>query len=361
MSSDGDDPYDSGYKEIDDTAEWTEENDGEEKVCRIARGLAVVEHSCVAVFYFMGWQNLVYPAMALQTVFFSVAAIVDYKIYKKIGSPFGTETVKTIMLIPVSCLNIPQWSFHLLVLSPNYIHVTSTAVTSGGVWHIWEDAKFQGIKRNFQKHWAYVPLVGGMLGSAGLPWVMTVLLLFSCVVHLLFIFGWLPVFGNLSEYPGEVCDAANLQFLTKAMKRSGWRASAGPVQLQERFQYSRLAVCALLKYPMLWAKTSMLAVTYEFMDPAMFQSTMFSLALAWYGILQLMPNFCVMVHTLMKDGPCGTGRRHGEAPCRLWLPSLCLFIMLLLGLIQQAFHLFGVFYCSQSHDFSVMLGGCSPT
>merc|ERR1712113_1139793 len=90
---------------------------------------------------------------------------------------------------------------------------------------------------------------------------------------------------------------------------------------------SRAVICCFAKVPMLWAKISLLALTYDELSKegkGLFES-LFAIFLAWYSILPMLLNFPRII-------------------------AFCIVCILLF----PATHLFGIFLCD-SHDWSMLV------
>merc|ERR1712194_656069 len=107
--------------------------------------------------------------------------------------------------------------------------------------------------------------------------------------------------------------------------------------------------------PMLWMKTSMLSISYKTMSWTQWRSGMLAILLSWYGFLQFMPGFFASARVAFKyrnrtEGLWSHTPRYERS---LLVASVALLTFCLL---HQAIHLFGVFWCRESHDLSITRG-----
>jgi len=282
--------------------------------------MIMVEYGAGVAGFIFGWKQLFVPDMVFLALFLVWFACVELALYMRFRPcEFHEAKLRRLGPICVESLQIPLWLFYYIVFLPNYVDVVSTSYTAGSSYL----SQSESSKALFQRNWSYIPFVGGIVGGLGIPKILTLLLMFSCAFHLMCA---LVFSGYLwGEALPERCDSGNL--LSELVASD-----------------SRLFICFFIKYPFLWMKTSLLAMQYDSMTWDMLAATLLSIALAWYGVLQLIPCFVRMAESVI-------GVR-----CQ-FMTVLVPLVMLCLGLTQQAIHLFGVFACS-THDLSMFKGGC---
>jgi len=73
------------------------------------------------------------------------------------------------MGVPMRWTGLRRWEYLFVTVAPNYIHVLSTATATGAAWAM--------------ERWSVVPVIGSWIGAAGLPGVITFLLVLNFIVH----------------------------------------------------------------------------------------------------------------------------------------------------------------------------------
>lgn len=243
-------------------------------------------------------------------------------------------------------LPIKKWVVDFISLAPNYANVLSSTVAAGGAWHGWADHQ-----HSWQQRWCYVPFLGNVIGDVPLPGLLTAGVVLNCGMHILFMklldhSNWIYAASYNVDY--EVCEAANLLYAARVVHKRSW-GGENDVATQEGL--TRLALAPYTKLIMLWCKTSLLAMTFQWRDP--FNGETISMALAilisWYSFVPLLSTGCRYL----------VGVRTACEKQRKMIATFYVFsiVLLFVGLAILAVHLAGVGVC-RSHDLSI-LHGCT--
>jgi len=156
-------------------------------------------------------------ANALQLGFVSISATAQYLMFmdhkREDSIVFSPEKVwldgkvKTITGVPVGWLGMNRLAFLFVTQVPNYIHVHQTAVVTGASFAAWSPL----LQAEFARRWEQVPIVGWMIGSLGMPTLLTSALVWSCISHgaSAIVFMTTPLWSH-----GELAEAAILLFIS---------------------------------------------------------------------------------------------------------------------------------------------------
>lgn len=215
----------------------------------------------------------------------------------------------------------------------------------------------------FAARWHFVPLIGLAIGAAGLPGLLTSFLLVSCLIHLT------AAIRSRSQ-PLHLLDAGNMFGLSSLIRQPLLEAGVGggiqgQVAAGEAMaQWSRWILVVFVKLPLVWLKTSALALEYDSLTTFGRASLITAIALGWYGIApQLLDMLRLFQHV---HGICGIrallrGNEHGYP--HYLVPGLKGRILAFLALAAAIFcmltilgiHFVGIFACPE-HDLSIIKG-----
>lgn len=271
----------------------------------------------------------------VQALFLAGSIIVQVKVLlsfpQQLHDKMGGD-LKSIMGVPVSRFHIKVLWYNVALLTPMFLHTVSSAVAIGEGQAVWESNL--AMQASFLERWSDVPLLGGLVGHAGLPGTLTVILGLSFVFH-----GCALVGNQLGLVPEDAevansCEASNLLLMYKLFANRYAFGGVGEIPV------IRLAIFPLIKMPMVWGKISLLSLTYDSLSFSGKASMVIAIFLGWYSFL---PIFEAMRMMMKLD------RALGSIP----------LVIVSLGFVIMISHFVGIFLCSESHDFSLMHLGCT--
>lgn len=318
---------------------------------KIIFAIAIIEYLSVPGFYYAGLEKLTVAAAGGQAAFFVLHNLAQYLVANAQHSKalrdwriYGKRPYETILGVNVERFGVSKRAFSIISNAPNTIHVLSTAVAAGASWQGW-DAQKQAI---FAARWRFIPGIGDVMGEIGLPGMLVLALVGSCVVHL-----GSTVMGRRRRDLVETLDAANMFAISNLIREQS--------EFVE-FLWTRWCILAFVKLPMAWLSTSTFSMEYDDLDNFGRASMMVSIGLSWYAIA---PQISSMRNAFREMVFLDSGLKNAPelGPSAYGFISIVLFAIVLLaivivGLFVLAVHFIGVFVCD-SHDLSI-LRGCTP-
>merc|ERR1711974_560100 len=140
--------------------------------------MMTVEYATVASLFFIAYESLVTLALVIQMLFLAAEVFVELVLYKALGLPFkGKYESKIAGCINISCFHIPMSVFRLVTLMPNYVHVVNSAIVAGESYKTWDE--YPNIETSFKRNWRSTAAIGSTIGVAGIPSILTGLLIAS--------------------------------------------------------------------------------------------------------------------------------------------------------------------------------------
>merc|ERR1712232_786002 len=307
-----------------------------------------VEYTVVPVVYIFGAERWFPEAYVVQGVYVVGSLIFQYAVFHASCSdssllkprgdpPYQKQVCKSVLGVPVQCLRIKQWTIDFVGLAPPIAHVLSTSLACGASLTIWTAFESQ----QFAKKYGFLGL-GSFLKWAGLPGLLTAVLVVGGVIHGAAV--WVVLIDeNVSEESlVEAFDVSNLLFLGRVFSNV---ASS---------HLMRKVIAFIIKGPILLLCTSLLVITYDKADQQQRISMIVTLSLAWCSIfsgLRLYVRLYIDILRELKDaGPRSQKLACGCALILVSIPALFLATLFM--------HFVGLFICD-SHEFSVF-HGCLP-